>query len=117
MDTIEKRKYKRLPIKLDLSCLKVDSAGKESHTGSTMNVSPGGLFFETSVDVFKPGHLLSVELLIPATTGLLESDGSISGIGKVLRTHTIRSSRTDNEEPSLRSGVALEFCQPLKLRM
>jgi hypothetical protein len=116
-DIIEKRKYKRLPIKLVLSCRKVDLPGKESHTGSTTNVSPGGLYFETATNMFKPGHLLSVDLSIPPTTGLLESGGSISGLGKVLRTHTIRSSRTESEEPSLRSGVALEFCQPLKLRM
>lgn len=120
METIEKRKYKRLPIKLDLSCRKVDSSGKKSHTGSTANVSPGGLYFETAADVFKPGHMLSVDLSIPPTTGLLESGGSISGLGKVLRTHTIRSPYTESEEPSLRSGVAgvaLEFCQPLKLQM
>ncbi len=117
MDTIEKRKYKRLPIKLDLSCRKVDSAGKDSHAGSTTNVSPGGLYFETVADVFIPGHILRVELSIPPTTGLLESGGNISGLGKVLRTHTIRNSRTGSEKPSLRCGVALEFCQPLKLRM
>lgn len=117
MDTIEKRKYKRLPIKLDLSCRKVDSPGEKSHTGSTTNVSPGGLHFETEAEVFKPGDTLLVDLSIPPTTGLLESGGSISGLGKILRTHTVRSSRTESEEPSLRSGVALEFCQPLKLRM
>ena len=117
MDTIEKRKYKRLPIKLDLLCRTIDSGGKESHTGSTTNVSPGGLYFETASDVFKPGNLLQVELSIPPTTGLLESGGSISGIGNVLRTYTIGSSGNESEESILRSGVALEFCQPLKLRM
>jgi len=117
MDTIEKRKYKRLPIKLDLSYRTVDSPGEKTHTGSTTNVSPGGLYFETAADMFKPGHMLSVDLSIPPTTGLLESGGSISGLGKVLRTHTIRSSDKVMEEASLKSGVALEFCQPLKLRM
>lgn len=117
MDTIEKRKYKRLPIKLALSCRKVDSQGEKTHTGSTTNVSPGGLYFETAFKVFKPGNMLSVDLSIPPTTGLLESGGSISGIGKVLRTHTIGSSRTESAGSTLRSGVALEFCQPLKLRM
>jgi hypothetical protein len=117
MGSSEKRKYKRLPIKLDLSYRKVDSTTKKFHAGCTVNVSPCGLYFETAADVFKPGSLLKVELSIPPTTGLLESGGSISGLGKVLRTHTIRSSRTDSEEPSGRSGVALEFCQPLKLRM
>ncbi len=117
MDGSDKRKYKRLTIKLDLSYRKADSTVAKPRTGCTVNVSPGGLYFETAADVFKPGSLLKVELSIPPTTGLLESGGSISGLGKVLRAHTISGSRTDTELPSVRSGVALEFCQPLKLSM
>ena len=117
MESVEKRKYKRLPIKLDLSCRKAESAGHEIYLGSTKNVSPGGLYFEVATDVFKAGHLLRVDLLIPPTTGLLESGGSISGIGKVLRIHNVRSSDAESEESSLKSDVALEFCQPLKLRI
>ncbi|MDH4240805.1 MAG: PilZ domain-containing protein [Phycisphaerae bacterium] len=117
MSGSDKRKYKRLTIKLDLSYRKVNSTTKKSHAGCTVNVSPGGLYFETAADVFKPGSLLKVELSIPPTSGLLEFGGSISGLGKVLRVHTISGSRTDTELPSVRSGVALEFCQPLKLSM
>ncbi len=113
----DKRKYKRLPIKLDLSYRKADSTAKKSHAGCTVNVSPGGLYFETAADVFKLGSLLKVELSIPPTSGLLEFGGSLSGLCKVLRTHTISGSCTDTELPSVRSGVALEFCQPLKLSM
>ena len=111
----EKRKYKRLPIKLDLSCRKVGSTGEKFHTGCTVNVSPGGLYFETAADVFKPGNLLKVELSIPPTAGLLEFGGSIAGLGKVLRIHTICDSRTDTNLLSARSGIALEFCQSPKL--
>lgn len=117
MNVSDKRKYKRLTIKLDLSYRKADSTAKKSHAGCTVNVSPGGLYFETAADVFKLGSLLKVELSIPPTSGLLEFGGSISGIGKVLRAHTINGSRTEAELPSVRSGVALEFCQPLKLSM
>ena len=117
MSRSDKRKYKRLPIKLDLSYRKADSTAKKSCAGCTVNVSPGGLYFETAADVFKLGSLLKVELLIPPTSGLLEFGGIISGLGKVLRTHTISGSRKDTELPSVRSGVALEFCQPLKFNM
>ena len=115
MSLSDKRKYKRLTIKLDLSYRKVDSMAKKSHASCTVNVSPGGLYFETAADVFKLGSLLKVELSIPPTSGMPEFGGSISGLGKVLRTHTISGSRTDTELPSVRSGVALEFCRPLKL--
>ncbi len=117
MSRSDKRKYKRSTIKLDLSYRKVDSTAKQSHTGCTVNVSPGGLYFETAADVFKLGSLLKVDLSIPPTSGLLEFGGSISGLGKVLRAHTISDSRTDTKLPFVRSGVALEFCQPLKLSM
>jgi len=111
----DKRKYKRLPIKLDLTYQEADSSKKKSRVGFTMNVSPGGLCFETAADVFKPGSLLKVELFIPPTSGLLEFGGRMSGLGKVLRVHTIGGSRTNTEMPSVRSSVALEFCRPLKL--
>lgn len=117
MGGYNKRKYKRLPIKLDLLYRKVDTPAKQSHAGSTINVGPGGLYFETESGVFKPGSLLKVELSIPPTSGLLEFGGSMSGLGRVLRVDTIGGSCTDTEMPSVRSGVALEFCRPLKLSM
>ncbi len=115
MGESDKRKYNRLLIKLDLLYRKVDSPTKKSHAGCTVNVSPGGLYFETAADVFKLGGLLEVELSIPATTGLLEFGGSMSGVGRILRVDTISGSRKDSDLPSVRAGVALEFCQPLRL--
>jgi len=82
-----------------------------------VNVSPGGLYFETADDAFKLGNLLKVELSIPPTAGLLEFGGRISGFGRVLRTCIVCDSRTDANLHSDRFGVALEFCQPPKLCM
>jgi len=109
MSGSEKRKYKRLPIKLDLSCCKVGSAAEKFHTGHTVNVSPGGLCFETAAETFRQGSLLKVKLSIPPTAGLLEFGGSISGFAKVLRTYSI----CECTSPA-RYGVALEFCQSPK---
>jgi hypothetical protein len=94
MKRSEKRKFELLPVTLDLSCRKVSSTAEKSHAGCTVNVSPGGLYFETTNDVFKPGNLLKVELSIPPTTGLLEFGGRISGFGRVLRTCNIFDSRS-----------------------
>lgn len=113
MRSVEKRKYKRLPIKLDLLCHRAGSVAKDVHTGCTMDVSSGGLYFETATDVFKLGNMLTVELSIPPTAGLLEFGGSVSGLGKVVRTQTICDSATDTDLISAKSGIALEFCQPL----
>ena len=111
----EKRKYKRLPIKLDLSCRKVGSTGDKFYTGCTVNVSPGGLYFETAADTLKPGNLLEIKLSIPPTVGLLEFGGRISTLARVLRANSICDSHTDSNLSPDRYGVALEFCQAPKL--
>jgi hypothetical protein len=111
----EKRRYKRLPIKLDLSCRKVGSAEDKLYTGSTVNVSPGGLYFETAAGTFKAGNLLEIKLSIPPTAGLLEFGGKISAFARVLRANNIWDSQTDSFLSPDRYGVALEFCRSPKL--
>jgi hypothetical protein len=117
----EKRKYQRLPIRMDLSCCKVGSATEKWHIGRMINVSSGGLYFQTATDAFKPGNLLSVELSIPPTTGLLEYGGRISGFARVLRADDISPAEDRpvrlrrGSLSSARYGVAAEFCHSLKL--
>jgi len=114
MSTSEKREYRRLAVKLDLSCRKLGSLQQKLYTGRTVNVSPGGLYFQTEDDTFRQGNMLKVELSIPPTAGLLEFGGRISGLAKVLRTN---NTRTDTNLPSGRYGVALQFCRSPKLCM
>ena len=117
----EKRKYQRLPIRLDLSCRKVGSATEKWHSGRMMNVSPGGLYFQTDSGAFKPGNLLNVELSIPPTTGILEYGGRISGFARVLRADDIGSAEDRPARlrrgglSSARYGIAVGFCHSLKL--
>ena len=109
MDSFEKRKFKRLQITLDLSCRKVGSTTEKLYKGSTVNVSPGGLYFETVDDVFTPGNLLKVELSIPPTAGLLEFGGKVAAFAKVLRASDL------SDTLSSKYGVAVQFCQSPKL--
>ena len=115
MDGSEKRKYRRLGAKYDLSCVRVGSPIEKFQSGQTVNVSPGGLYFETAAESFEPGSLLKVELEIPPTSGQLEFGGRFSGFARVLRTNTVRESSPGVNSSSNRCGVALEFCRPLKL--
>ena len=105
MDRSEKRRHKRLGARYNILCHKVGSTAHTSYDGHTINVSPGGLYFETVAGIFEQGNLLKVELSIPPTSGLLEFGGKIAGFAKVLRT----------DSASDRYGVALQFCRPLKL--
>lgn len=117
MDKPERRKYKRLGAKFDIFCSKVGSISGQTHSGCTQNVSPGGLYFETTADAFEKGNLLKVELSIPPSPGLLQFGGKVAGFAKVLRTDSIRNSITGTGPSYGRYGVAVQFCHPPKLRI
>jgi hypothetical protein len=110
MDGSEKRKFKRLPIAYDITCRKVDSTTERLYKGCTVNISTGGLYFETADGTFMPGNLLKIELSIPPTAGLLEFGGKIAAFAKVLRTSNISDTSSSDKY-----GVALQFCQSPKL--
>jgi len=115
MGSFEKRKFKRLPLKLHISCHRVDLPSEILHTGRTVNVGPGGIYFETSSKIFEPGHLIKIDMAIPPTNGLLEFGGRVSGFAKVLRTHPpVADNSTENLTQGFH-GVAVEFCHPLRL--
>jgi len=105
MDRLEKREHKRLGANYNLSCRKVGSNSNIFYYGHTVNISTGGLYFETMSSTFEQGDLLQVELSIPPTSGLLEFGGKIAGFAKVLRT----------DSASGKQGVALQFCRTPKL--
>jgi hypothetical protein len=114
MDRTDKRKYQRLGIKYDISCRKIGSPTSQTHEGHTVNISPGGLYFQTASDIFRRGDLLRVELQIPPTSNLLEYGGKMEGFAKVLRTDNYNAPPARNES-SGSYGVALQFCHPPKL--
>ncbi len=113
MDRDEKRKYKRLGAKFDISCREVGSAAERAYIGCTVNVSPGGLYFKTDIATFKPGSLLEVKLSIPPRQGLLDFGGRISGFARVLRTDDVSAGGMDLTFGKY--GVAVQFCRSPKL--
>jgi hypothetical protein len=113
MDRDERRKYKRLGDKYDLSYREVGSATDRAHSGCTVNVGTGGLYFETQDVVLKPGSLLEVELSIPPKRGMLEFGGRISCFARILRTEII--SDADSGLTFDRHGVAVQFCRSPRL--
>jgi hypothetical protein len=117
MEGTERRKHKRLGAKFDISCREVGSTTEQAHTGCTVNVGTGGLYFETKSATFKPGSLLEVELSIPPKRGLLEFGGKISGFARVLRTDNIFESVGGKNLSSGIFGVAVQFCRSPKLSL
>ena len=115
MERSERRKYRRLGIRFNISCREVGSESEQSHSGCTVNVSTGGLYYETSADAFRPGNLLKVELSIPPTSGVLDFGGKLAGFAEVLRAERICGSTAHADSSSVRYGVAAQFCRPPRL--
>jgi len=113
MDRDERRKYKRLGARFDISYREVGSETNRALSGCTVNVGTGGLYFETQDVAFKPGSLLEVELSIPPKRGLLEFGGRISGYARVLRTDIISGPGAGSAFD--KNGVAVQFCQTPRL--
>ena len=115
MDTSERRKCRRAGAELDIICYEAGCDAEQHYIGRTENVSAGGLYFHTKADAFRAGNmsrgtLLRVELSIAPTKGVFEFGGRIAGFARLLRTCELP------ESPNVeKCGVALEFCQPLKL--
>jgi len=104
----EKRKYKRVAVALELNCRKVGSADQKLYSGRTVNVSPGGVYFQTTGAVFEAGDTVRIELSVPPTVGELEFGGRVCALGRVLRKEPAAGPRGASGADW---GLALEFCQ------
>jgi len=103
-------------LKLKVVCQKVGHSSGGVYTGSSLNVSPGGMLMKINGDGLTKGDLLNIEMSVPPTQGLLEYGGRFSSYARVLR---IQETDTDDLEgkTSMSHQVALEFCQSPKLHV
>lgn len=111
----ERRRHKRLPVKFSVLCQKVGLSDGRFYSGNTVNVSPGGMLVEVNSSQFKDGELMSVEMTVPPTEGLLEYGGSFSGYARVIRVQQPQAMRP--AVSSSASAVAVEFCESPRLRV
>ena len=109
----ERRKRKRLPIRLALRYSHAHRDDDE-HKGRTVNVSSSGLLIEARDGEFVPGSLVNIELEVPPNQGLLDFGGRLTGLARVIRVdmHLERDQPSSNSE-----RIALEFCQRPQLYM
>ncbi|MBN2271428.1 MAG: PilZ domain-containing protein [Sedimentisphaerales bacterium] len=116
MDGLEKRKDRRLAMRLGLLCRRLGGPTHRLYSGTVLNVGRGGLYFETTAGEFEPGSLAELRFAVPLQTGRLEFGGSMQAIATILRTETLTASRTN---PPVRPlyGVAVQFCHPPKLAL
>lgn len=109
----ENRRHQRLPMRLNVLCRKVGQSADKLYKGRTLNISTGGVLFETQGGdgVFERGDLLNLDLSVPPTNGLLEFGGRISGFARVVRTSNLSDCNRPGLSGLAKFGVAVEFCQ------
>ena len=112
----ENRVYQRLPLKLNLLCQSVGLRSGQIHSGSTLNVSSGGLLAKLNGRKMNEGSLLNVEMTVPPTEGLLEYGGRFSSYARVIRVERMIPQEVCHPEKPIQT-VAMEFCEPLKLHV
>ena len=112
----EKRRYRRLPLSLAVSCQKVGHWASKIYTGDTVNVSPGGMLLEINSRQITEGELLSIEMSVPPTEGLLEYGGRFSSYARVIRVQEEHPGRTSRRF-TVTQTIALEFCESPKLQV
>ena len=107
----DRRRHRRFPLKLSILCQKVGLSGGDLVSGKTVNVGPGGMLVEVNTGSVAEGDLLSVEMSVPPMEGLLDFGGSLSNHARV-----VRSTNHGSSQESAEKVIALEFCDPPKLR-
>jgi hypothetical protein len=107
----DRRRHRRFPLKLSITCQKVGLSGGELVSGKTVNVGPGGMLVEVNNGDVTEGELLSVEMSVPPMEGFLDFGGSLSNHARV-----VRSDGHEDPEEAAENVIALEFCDSPKLR-
>ena len=107
----DRRRHRRFPLKLSITCQKVGLSGGELVSGKTVNVGPGGILVEVNSGNVNEGELLSVEMSVPPMEGMLDFGGSLSNHARV-----VRSNDSETSEETSENVIALEFCDSPKLR-
>jgi c-di-GMP-binding flagellar brake protein YcgR len=107
----DRRRHRRFPLKLSILCQKVGLSGGELVSGRTVNVSPGGMLVKVNGGDVAEGELLSIEMSVPLSEGLLDFGGMLSSHARV-----VRSDNHGGAEESSEKVVALEFCDSPTLR-
>jgi hypothetical protein len=107
----DRRRHKRIPLKFTVLCQKVGLSDGRFYSGNTVNVSPGGMLVEVPHSQLRDGELVSVEMTVPPTEGLLEYGGNFSGYARVVRVHE------PEEMVAPANAIAVEFCESPRLRV
>ena len=111
----EKRVHRRLQVNLPLDYRRADSYRPSVSRTTTVNVSTGGVYFETAATDLQVGDRLLLDLGIPHDDNRFPQHGKISTGGQVVRTTIVEDGPVGGGTPPARRGVAVRFQDAFKL--
>lgn len=111
----EKRAHRRVAVRLPLVYRRADSPRANGSTMSTVNVSTGGVYFETTDEDIQPGDALALEFSVPEGDDRFPLHSRIRTIGRVVRTEVLDGDDDADGVPFRRLGIGAQFQEGLKL--
>ena len=113
----EKRAHRRLDIRLPLEYRKEGAPRRSVFRTTTLNVSTGGLYFETAAQNIRVGETYAFELGIPATDERFPIQGKIVASARIVRTTPLDDEPNHDGLVLARFGVAAQFDSGFRLTL
>ncbi len=111
----ERRKHRRLDVRLPLEYRR-EGAGRGGVSRTmTVNVSTGGLYFETAAEDMRIGDKVQMELGVPEGEERFPRHSKITTGGQVVRVNSLEGANKGGGPEYPRYGVGVEFQQGFKL--
>ena len=110
----DRRKHRRLPVKVEAFCRKVGSLSDRTFNGNTVDICPDGLLVETCLEPVEgsgqdfatvAGDLFNIELDIPDADISTRFGGKVSAYARVIR---IVDSLPQHK--TAKKHIAFQFC-------
>jgi hypothetical protein len=111
----ERRKHRRLNVRLPLEYRREGSIRGGMNRTVTVNVSTGGVYFETVSDELHPGDKLQMEMGVPEGEERFPQHSKIRTGGQVVRIHSIENEPYSEGVEYPRYGVGVLFQQGFRL--
>ena len=117
VDITEKRNHRRLDVRMPLEYSPVNLPHANVSSNVTINVSTGGLYFETADSHLKVGDELNINLAVPPGDTRFPPHAKIASVGRVVRVQEIQNRPNRDKVAFARFGIATQFQKPLKLAL
>ena len=113
--TTDKRRHRRLDLRLPVEYRRRNGRRGLPTKTVSLNVSTGGIYFETAADDIEVGQTLELELGIPENDQRFPPHGHIAAVGKVVRVKALGDQPNPEGAVFTRYGIAARFAEGFKL--